>query len=225
MSRRCDRTPCVAGGPHQAEHLVHPAVIVPAAPAQPAEARQGDAPPIAVEAEADHIDPADAEPRVEAAALREIPDAVARLAGREAQDPGGAAGQRHEAEQRLHKGGLAGPVGADDRDELPTLDREVDARPHPMAADGHGRIDQFRHRPRGPVRNTGDPLGHRVPAHRPVAAVSAVSSERSWPDCQSWNVAVGGSRVSVIVVIGMPASLASLTWVATSGVEFWLLTT
>ena len=30
---------------------------------------------------------------------------------------------------------------------------------------------------------------------------------------------------AVIVVVGIPASFASLTWAATSGVEFWLLNT
>src|SRR4029077_4739948 len=71
----------------------------------------------------------------------------------------------------------------------------------------------------------GLPLGGRGEARLPVALARGASSERSCAACQSWNVDVGGTRVSVIVVVGIPASFASLTWAATSGVEFWLLNT
>src|SRR5205807_8915362 len=59
----------------------------------------------------------------------------------------------------------------------------------------------------------------------PVAWARACVSAVSWATCQSWNDAPAGVSVSVIVVTGIPAVLASVTWAWMSGVVFWLLYT
>ena len=65
----------------------------------------------------------------------------------------------------------------------------------------------------------------REGAYFPVAWARACLRAVSWATCQSWKDAPAGVMVSVIVVTGIPAVLAWLTWACTSGVAFWLLYT
>src|SRR6266568_5176716 len=75
-------------------------------------------------------------------------------------------------------------------------------------------------------RGGGDGVGDETRRlHLPVASWSAAASAWSCATCQAWNVAPAGKRVSVIVVIGMFAALASSIWRWISGVAFWLLYT
>ena len=64
-----------------------------------------------------------------------------------------------------------------------------------------------------------------IRCHEPVAWARAASRPRSSWTCQAWNDAPAGTSVSVIVVTGMPAALASSIWRWMSGVAFWLLYT
>src|SRR5207237_5882135 len=89
-----DRAVRVAGSADETQHLADPGVLRPAAPAQPGEERQRNSPSVAVEPQPDDVDAADAQPGVEAAALRQVTQLLVGLSGRPAR-----------------AGGLAGGVG------------------------------------------------------------------------------------------------------------------
>ncbi len=96
---------------------------------------------------------------------------VAGLLGRAPEDVDRSAGERHEAEDRLHERGLAGAVGAQHGDELPVADRERDVGEDRAAADADRGVLQ-RDGGRGGLRDGG--LGHR-----PVAWCSAAAKRVS----------------------------------------------
>src|SRR6185295_11558849 len=50
-----------------------------------------------------------------------------------------------EAEDRLHEGRLARPVGAEDADHLARLDPEVDTEEHRQAAVARGNVAELKH--------------------------------------------------------------------------------
>ena len=63
-----------------------------------------------------------------------------KSAQRRAEEPDGARGQRAQADQRAHQGGLAGAVGAQQRDDLALAHGQVDAAQDRPAADGDGDV-------------------------------------------------------------------------------------
>src|SRR5579872_1211960 len=83
-----------------------------------APAGERDAPAGAVEAEPDDVDAADARRLVEGPSLRQVADAVVRVAGRLAEDRRVPRGERLLPEDRADERGLARAVRAEDRDEL-----------------------------------------------------------------------------------------------------------
>src|SRR5207248_3645446 len=192
----------IAGRADERDHLVH-------AGRGGATARAGkrQAPARAVEAEAHDVDAADARALVEAPPLRQIADAVVRIAGAPPEHGRAPGRQRLQPEHGAYERRLAGAVRAEHGDELARLDGERDVAPDRRPADARlGVLEDDR-------------------GHRPMALCSAASSARSCRTCHCSNVAVAGVSVSVIVVTGMPFLRAASVSRATSGVLFWLLKT
>ena len=139
---------------------------------------------------------------VEAAALRQVADAVVRLAGRRAEHRGASRRQREQAEHGLDQRGLAGAVGAEHRDELARGRRSSDRRP--LQQRRGRRIARRRVRVDAVGPTSACDAGVRS-RHRPVAFASAAASA-----CELARSASPGSwrrpgvSVSVIVVTGMP---------------------
>ncbi len=216
-----DRLVGVAGGADQLDQLGDPPLGCPAATSP----GQGQAPPVAVQTESDHVQPADPDRRVEAATLRQVPDLGPGLPGRSAQHHRPSRGQRQQPERRLEQGGLAHTVGAEDRDELPGGRLDVDPAPdHPPVEPDRGVPEHHRRRGRRgrPVGASGhDGVDGQLPGscthcherscYFPVARASALRRLSSWATCQSWKDAPAGVSVSVMVVTGIPAAFASST--------------
>src|SRR5438046_7312367 len=103
----------MAGPAAEREDLVHPR-------SGGAAARTGKrhAPAGAVEAEAHHVGAADARALVEAPPLRQVADAVVRLAGTPPQHRRAPGRERLEPEHRADERRLAGSVRAEHGDEL-----------------------------------------------------------------------------------------------------------
>ncbi len=233
-----DRPPRVGGRADQLDDLGHAVLCRP--PLRGAYTGQRDPPPVAVQAEPDDVDAADAQARVEAAALGQVAHLGAAVPGPVTEHPDLAGGGRKYPEQHLDQCGLADPVGAEDGGELPGPHGQIDPRPQGPPAHPHGRATQREHRT-GVIdryrdrRHGGGPGRHgvvvhefadscdRVHGHLPVACFSASAMPCSSLVCQSWKVELAGASVSVTVATGMPCALAAATWAATSGVEFWLL--
>ncbi len=182
----------VAGGADQLDQLGDPSPGCPAATS----AGHGQAPPVAVQPEADHVKPADPHRRIEAAPLRQVPDLGPGLPGWPAQYHRLPRGQRQQPERRLEQGGLAHTVGAEDRDELPGRRLDVDAAPHHPPTEADRGVPEHR---------------RRRSCHFPVAWASAARRPSSWATCQSWKDVPAGVSVSVMVVTGIPAAFASST--------------
>src|SRR5439155_5452605 len=105
----------------------------------PVAERQREAPAVAVEAEANEVDAADARARVEVVPLGQVADVCVRLAGPAAEDARLPPRDRNEPEQGLEQGRLAGTVRAEDRDELARSRRHRDVLPDGLAAEPNGR--------------------------------------------------------------------------------------
>src|SRR3954470_16808186 len=164
---------------------------------------------MSVTSETDDVDRPDAHGGVERAALWQVPDVTVGGAGGVAEDLQGGLRQRHLSEDGLDQGRLARSVRPENRDEFAGADVEARVGPHlaPVAANG-----TTAHRDDGRRR-------HRA---APVERASASSNASSCCACQSWKATSSGG-LSVNATTGMPASVASPTRVATSGVAFcWL---
>jgi hypothetical protein len=169
--------------------------------------RDRDAPASAVEPERDDVGAADAGAGVEVAALREVADQLVRLARRPSEHGHGSGGEREQAEHGLDQRRLAGPVRAEDGNEVAVLDGEREVAPDRPAAEANlGSVEHNRCR--------------GGPCHRAVAFASAAASASSCRDCQLWKLAEAGVSVSVIVVMGIPFLRAASVMRCTSGVLF-----
>ena len=142
-------------------------------------------------------------PLLEAEVLGQVADPAAggRLGRRPAEDQRLPAGGPDQAEQDLHGGGLAGPVGPEEAEHLPGLDGQgqvVEGDPGPEGLAQAGRGDR-RDRAAGP--------GDRPPPGQPrLSATSCASSEPSTPAtpqmcpsrCQSraWSRPVWSAKLS-----------------------------
>src|SRR5205085_6696478 len=187
-----------------------------------APARAGEAPLVAVEAEAHHVHAPDAQPGVEAAPLGQVADLGVALARTAPEHGQRARRKRDETEHGFHERRLAGPVRAEHGDEGARMHREIEVLPDRTATHAHGCGAGFDGRPNIGTRAGGHLKSH---SHLPVALARARCSPWSSSACQSWKDAVAGVSVSVTDATGMPTLLAKSTWAFTSGVEFWLLKT
>jgi hypothetical protein len=132
--------------------------------------RQADAPAVPVQAEADQVDAAQRQVRVERSLLRDLADArvAASWPGAEHLHLSGQRGllpQEH-AQQR----GLSGAVTAEHGQELPSVDLQVQAGPERLAVAG-GQPGQPRRRMHAPSRDPRERSGAAVLTHCAVSYV------------------------------------------------------
>ncbi len=102
--------------------------------------RPGQTEAIAVEAEADDVNAAHPQRRVEAAALREVADLAVGYARGLTEHEGLARGERDHAERGFDQGRFPDAVRAEDRDELAGRNIDVDVVPEQPVANADGCI-------------------------------------------------------------------------------------